>query len=238
MIGTVAGLVLIAIGLAIGWLGSRPLHAVPRLLATEIRNPRTLRATGEYAACKGTANAVGETIEAPFTGTDCLVLQYEVTERQPFGIALPWIDAPLEEGIGTTEFDLVCNRGTIRVDPTPSRFTLEVPRDVVTFGTDGGPPDRIRQFLEARNVTAEPEWLRSLPGFGRRRFVERRVDPGEEYVVLGRIERRDGTVALGGDIVIGNGDLSDVVTARLRSTVVPILVSLSFLIAGGWLLLV
>lgn len=237
MFTTVAGLVLIALGLAMGWAGSRPLLVVPRLLGAEICDPRTLRATSEFVACRGHANAVGETIEAPFTGTDCLGLEYEVTERQSFGIAWPWIDGSLDDGGTITEFDLENDRGTIRIDPSPRRFTLDVPGEVVTFGPDGEPPDRIRQFLETRNVPDAPEWLRSIPGLGRRRFVERRIDPGEEYVVLGRIERRDGTVALGGDLVIGNGNLSDILTARIWSAAIPLLVSVSFLLAGCWLLL-
>ena len=236
MFTTVAGLAVIALGLAIGWYGSRPLFVVPRLLATEVREPGTLRATGEFVACRGHAVAVGETIEAPFTGADCLGLDYEVTERQPFGIAWPWADAYLDGGVATTAFDLESDRGTIRVDPSSRRFTLDVPGEVVTVDADGGPPDRVRRFLEARNVPDTPEWLRSIPGLGRRRFVERRIDPGGEYVVLGRIERREGTVALGGDLVIGEGSPSKIAKARIRSAAFPLLVSLSFLIGGGWLL--
>ncbi|MDR5671666.1 hypothetical protein RH858_00655 [Halalkaliarchaeum sp. AArc-GB] len=237
MFATVTGLVVIALGLAMAWYGSRSLVVVPKLFAAEIREPGKLRATGEFVACRGRAVAVGETIEAPFTGADCLGLEYEVTERHPFGIAWPWTDAYLDDGVATTAFDLESDRGTIRVDPSPRRFSLDLPGEVVTADADGGVPDRVRRFLEARNVPDAPEWLQSIPGLGRRRFVERRIDPGTEYVVFGRIERRDGTVALEGDLVIGEESPSKIAKARIRSAAFPLLVSLSFLIGGGWLLL-
>ncbi|AUX07838.1 hypothetical protein AArcSl_0183 [Halalkaliarchaeum desulfuricum] len=236
MFATVAGLLLIALGLAMGWYGIRPLLAVPRLLATEVREPRSLRATGGFVACRGRASAVEEPIEAPFSGTDCLGLEYEVTERQPFGIAWPWIDAYLDDGVATTAFDLVNDRGRIRVDPAPHRFTLDVSEEVISFATENALPDRVRRFLEIRDVPDTPEWLQSIPGLGRRRFVERRIDPGREYVVFGRIERRDGTVALGGDLVIGEGSPSQIAMGRIWSAAFPLGVSLAFLIGGGLLL--
>lgn len=233
---TLAGLLLIALGLAMGWYGCRPLVVVPRLLATETRELRTLRATGEFVACRGRAATAAEPIQAPFTGIDCLGLDYEVTERQPFGIAWPWTDAHLDDGVATTPFDLTGETGTIRVDPSPKQFGLDVPPEVVTVSSDETPPDRVRRFLESRSVPDTPGWLRSLPGLGGRRFIERRIDPGEEYVVAGRIERRDGTVALGGALVIGDREPSGIAMARIQSAAVPLGVALVFLLGGGWLL--
>lgn len=238
MLLTVLGGATLLLGLAMGWYGLRPLAVVPKLLGTEVRKPGSLRATGEFVVCRGRATVDGETLSAPFTGTECLGLEFEVTERQPFGIGWPWIAAHLDDGVATVPFALAGERGDVHVDPSPRRFGLEVDDTVVKVGADETPPDRIRRFLEARGGLPDtPEWFRSIPGLGTRRYVERRIDPGEEYVVAGRIERRDGDVAFGGDLVIADRSPASVVRGRLLAAAFPLLVSVAFLVAGGWLLL-
>lgn len=237
MLLTVLGVGLLAFGLATGWYGLRPLSSMPQLLRAEVRDPGALRATGEFVACRGTAAEAGETLSAPFTGTECLGLEFEVTERQPFGFDWPWIGAHLDDGVATVPFTLAGERGAIHVDPSPRRFALDVGETVVKVGSEESPPDRIRRFLATREGLPEtPEWLRSIPGLGTRRYVERRIDAGEEYVVAGRVERRYGDVVLGGDLVVADSSPASVATDRLLAAAFPLLVSVAFVVGGGWLL--
>jgi len=62
------------------------------------------------------------------------------------------------------------------------------------------PPERIQRFVDVRDEL-EPvaRWVRIILGLGTRRYVERRIAPGEEYLIAGHTERQQNEILLEGD---------------------------------------
>jgi len=234
----VVGAVFVTLGVAIGWYGLRPLVVVPRLLGSEIQAPSAVASGDGFVVCRGIATA-GEagTVAAPFSGTDCLGFEFEITERQPSVIALPWADAHLDDGVATREFSLGGDHGSVAVDPASRRFSLDTASTTVTVGADETPADRLRRVTEARDIQPVSRWLAALPFFGRRRFVERRIDPGETYLVAGHTDHRGGVTTLTGDLVITDRSPRGVALGRLQAAVFPLVVAVGFVAVGSWALL-
>ncbi|SEH68041.1 hypothetical protein SAMN05192561_1317 [Halopenitus malekzadehii] len=233
MLLTVVGLVFITLGLAIGWYGLRPLAVVPRVLSASVQDPSAVTDDESFAVCYGVVNESGETLSAPFTGVRCLGFEFEVTERQPFGIGIPWLQAHLDDGVATRPFSLDGPRGDLDVVPSPKRFVLDTESTVVTVDASETPPERIQRFIDVRD-DLEPvaKWIRIVPGLGTRRYVERRIDPGEEYLVAGPIERRQHEVVLTGDLVITDHTPKRFASARLRRAAFPTMIAVVFITIG------
>ncbi|WP_096389832.1 hypothetical protein [Halopenitus persicus] len=240
MLLTVLGVGAVALGLAIAWYGLRPLLVVPRVLRSGPRDPSDVTADGSVAVCRGRAAASTGTVPAPFTGSPCLGFEFEVTERQPFGVGLPWFRAHLDDGVATRRFTLEGSGGGIDVAPSSKRFTLDTASTVVTVGTDETPPDRIRRFVDVRDGLAPVAgWIAAIPGLGARRYVERRIEPGTEYLIAGRTGRTDRTedeLALTGDLVITDRSPARFALVRLWNAALPTLVAAVFVGAGLWAL--
>jgi hypothetical protein len=232
----VLGTVFVGLGLAVGWFGLRPLAVVPRLVVTEIQDPSTVSDSDGFVVCRGTATASEETFVAPFTGRDCLGFEFEVTERQLAWVGLPWSDAHLDDGVATTAFELDGAYGTVAVDPSSRRFSLDTASTVISVGSRETPSDRIQRFLDVRDIQPVARWLAAIPFFGTRHFIERRVDPGEEYVIAGRAEHRQGTTTLAGDLVIADRSPRRLAVWRLWSATLPLLLAVVFGGFGLWVL--
>ncbi|MFC5279908.1 hypothetical protein ACFPM1_14225 [Halorubrum rubrum] len=236
---TLFGALLVGLGLAMAWYGLRPLAVLPRLLRAEVRHPDAAReaADGEFVAVRGTARAAGETLSAPFTGTDCLGFEFEVTERQPFAVGLPWLDARLDDGVATRSFVLEGPGGDLAVRPSSRRFALDTASTVVRVGATETPPDRIRRFVDTREgLDPVAGWVAAIPLFGARRYIERRIDPDGTYLVAGRVDRGEGRdgLALAGDLVITDRSIRGFVLSRLRRAAFPLLVGILFVAIGLW----
>ena len=232
------GVVFVALGLAIGWYGLRSLVVVPRVLRTTVQEPSTVSAGDEFVVCRGTTTA-GEagTVAAPVSGTDCLGFEFEITERQPSFIGLPWAHTYLDDGVATRRFSLDGAHGSVAVDPESRRFALDTDSSTITVGANETPPGRIRQFTAARDIEPVSRLMAALPVFGSRRFVERRVDPNEEWLVAGRTDHREGTTTFVGDLVITDRSPQGFALGRLRAAALPVVVAVVFVAAGSWALL-
>jgi len=233
------GVVFVALGVAIGWYGLGKLVVVPRVLRAEVQEPSTVSPSDGFVVCRGTATAgPAGTVAAPFSGTDCLSFEFEVTERQPFvGAGLPWYHARLDDGVATRAFGLDGDHGSVAVDPESRRFSLDTESTVSTVGGGETPSDRIQRFTEARDIAPVSKWLAALPVFGRRRFVERRVDPGESYLVAGHTDHRGGDPTFTGDLVITDRSPRGFALSRLRAAALPLIVAAVFVGLGSWALL-
>jgi len=232
------GVVFVGLGLAIGWYGLRGLVVVPRLLGATVRAPSAVSSDGGFVVCRGTASAGdGGTVTAPVSGAECLGFEYELTERQPFGIGLPWTDTRLDDGVTTRRFALGGDHGSVAVDPASRRFSLDTASTVRTVGPRETPPERLRQFTAARDIQPVSRWLAALPLFGRRRFVERRLDPGAEYLVAGRTALQEGSTAFVGDLVITDRSPWGFALGRLQAAAFPLVVAVGFVAVGSWALL-
>jgi hypothetical protein len=233
MLYTVVGIGFIALGLAIGWYGIRPLAVVPSVLRATVRDPSEATDVGSLVVCRGVANTSNEILTAPFTGSQCLGFEFEVTERQPFGIGIPWFQAYLDGGVATRPFTLDGPAGTLDVVPSAKRFALDTDSTVITVGGSETPPERIQRFVDVRDEL-EPvaRWVRIIPRLGTRRYVERRIAPGEEYLIAGHTERQQNEVLLAGDLVITDRSPRRFAFARLWRAVFPTVVALVFVAVG------
>jgi hypothetical protein len=227
------GVVFVGLGLAIGWYGLRSLVVVPRVLRATVQDPSSITANDEFAVCRGTAATDTEgTVAAPFSGRACLGFEFEITERQPSFIGLPWADAHLDDGVATRRFSLDGDHGSVAVDPDSRRFVLDTDSAAITVGPKETPPDRVRQFTAARDIGSVSRLLAALPFFGGRRFVERRVDPGAEHLVAGRTDHREGTTTFVGDLVITDRSPRGFALGRLRAAALPLAVAVAFVSVG------
>ncbi|OYR42220.1 hypothetical protein DJ82_03175 [Halorubrum sp. Ib24] len=233
MLYTVVGSGFIALGLAIGWYGIRPLAVVPSVLRATVRDPSEVASTGSFVVCRGVANESSETLTTPFTGSRSLGFEFEVTERQPFGIGIPWFQTHLDDGMTTRPFTLDGPSGSLDVVPSAKRFSLDTESTVITVGASETPPERIQRFVDVRD-DLEPvaRWARIIPGLGTRRYVERRTVPDEEYLIAGHTERQQNEAVLTGDLVITDRSPRRFAFSRLWRAVFPTVVALAFVAVG------
>jgi len=189
--------------------------------------------TGSFVVCCGIANESAEALTTPFTGSRCLGFEFEITERQPFGIGIPWFQAYLDGGVATRPFTLNGPAGTLDVVPSAKRFALDTESTVITVGGSETPPERIQRFVDVRDEL-EPvaRWVRIILGLGTRRYVERRIAPGEEYLIAGHTERQQNEILLEGDLVITDRSPRRFAFARLWRAVFPTVVALAFVAVG------
>lgn len=229
---TVIAVVIVLLGLAIGWVVLRTLAVVPRLVRSEVQEPATV-SEGAFVVCRGTATAGDEgVIAAPFTGRECLGFEFAVTERRLSSVGDPWSYEHMDDGVGTTTFELGGEYGSLAVDPSPRRFSLDTESTVITVGPRERPSDRIQRFLDVRDLPSVAGWLAVVPFLGDRRFVERRIDPGEEYIVAGTVDHRAGRTTFTGDLVIADRSPWGIALGRLRAAAVPIVVAVVFVAVG------
>lgn len=235
----VVGSVLVLAGAGFGWYGLRPLAVLPRLLRAEVVAPADLNPDASFAVCRGQAESVGETLDAPFTGNPCLGVEYEVDERTlTFSeILLTW--TRLDDGVATVPFELRGAADRVGVRPESRRFTLDTDSETVTVPAGEQPSDRIASFVAVRDdLSPASRGVLSALGVGSRRYTERRVDPDEPHVVAGRPERQDGETVLSGPLVITDRSPRAVARRRLREAAFPLGAAALFLVLGVGLLAV
>lgn len=229
---TVVGVVFVFVGGSIGWYGLRPLRVLPRILRSDVLDPSEI-SDESFVVCSGIANKSSETLLAPFSGSSCLGFEFEVTERQPFGIGIPWFQAHLDDGVATRPFTLDGPDGGVDIVPSTKRFGLDTESTVITVGSREKPPERIQRFIDVRDdLGSVTRWMQIIPGLGTRRYIERRIDPGEEYLIAGPTERTKHGVALMGDLVITDRPRRRFAISRLWSAVFPILIAAVFVVVG------
>lgn len=230
---TIVGIVFITLGAAIGWYGLRPLAVVPKILRADVQNPTEVTEAESYIVCRGIANESSETLAAPFTGSQCLGFEFEVTERQPFGIGIPWFQAHLDDGVATRPFTLDSPHGALTILPSAKRFRLDTESTIITTTASESPPERIQRFVDVREkLKPIAKWMRIIPGLGTRRYIERRIDPGEEYLIAGRTERQQNEIVLADNLVITDRSPRKVVIERLLKAVFPVVIAVIFVAVG------
>jgi hypothetical protein len=135
--------------------------------------------------------------------------------------------------VATRPFTLDSASGTLTVVPSAKRFALDTESTVITVGASETPPERIRRFVDVRDKL-EPvaRWMRIIPGLGTRRYVERRIDPGEEYFVAGHTERQQNDVVLAGDLISTDRSPRQFALHRAWRAIFPIVIALVFVGIG------
>jgi hypothetical protein len=149
------------------------------------------------------------TVEAQFSGSRCLAYNYEVEELQSSNNNHNW--ETLDVGAGGVEFVVEDDTGRVRVDPAGADFHFE--DHTVTVHPGEELPDRLADFV-ARSPDVEPQnetldlQITELNTGNRQRFIERRLDVGEDVYVYGQV-RQGPSGAWGSDLVdalVGRGD--------------------------------
>ncbi|WP_323676607.1 GIDE domain-containing protein [Halorubellus sp. PRR65] len=155
---------------------------------------RSMTPTDAHAVGSGMVEVEGEaavgerTVEAPFTGEDCLAYEFEVEEYHHDDDGSNWRTEV--EGTETVPFRIEDGTGQVGVVPTESSLSVE--RDYrIDVGRSEQPPERVREFLAGRSDLDHDTGSFDLGpvsiGTGdRRRFTERRLDPGTTAYVAGR----------------------------------------------------
>lgn len=236
---TVAGGVFVALGVAFAWYALRPLAVVPRLLRASVTDPSAVESDAEFAMCRGRAESAGESFAAPFTGTECLSVEYEIDERELTPSEIPFTWSRMDDGVATAPFDLRDDpdRGAVRVAPDSRRFALDTASETIAVSAGDDPPERVRSFVEARGeLSPVSGGLLSSLGIGSRRYTERRVDAGGTYLVAGRPEYDEGRTVLTDPLVITDRSPWGVAVSRLRTAAFPLVVALLFCGVGAVLL--
>ena len=206
---------LVALGaLAVGgyfcYTGGRRLSTVYHILRSDPLPVRKLHGHRGPVEIEGRAvEGDAGTVEAPFTGSRCLAYTYEVEELRSSGKTQSW--ETLDTGMGGVDFVVDDDTGRVRVDPTGADFHFE--DHTVTVDPGEELPDRLADFV-ARSPEVEPQnrtvdlHITELNTGNRQRFIERRLDVGEDVYVYGQV-RQGPSGAWGSDLVdalVGRGD--------------------------------
>lgn len=160
---------------------------------------------------RGVAKPVdGVVLRSPFTDTPCLAYEYEVEEEYSTKNGTSW--RTIDSGDRYLPFRLEDDSGSVLVEPPRASYRLALAERIKV---DGGktPPAQIQRFIDATDdVDCENSSLDlgvfELRTGSNRRFLERRLDVGEEVHVLGTA-RHDTTVSRSaGEVnaVVGVGD--------------------------------
>ncbi|MFC6735734.1 hypothetical protein ACFQEQ_05715, partial [Halolamina salina] len=141
-----------------------------------------------------------ETLTAPFSGSESLVLRYAVEERRLSPYLLPWF-VTIHERAGSVPFRLRTPESVVDVTEPTRTVTLRADR-VATVALHETPPERIERF--ERRTDALPSttvWHARQFGIGpvldalslgTRRYTEARATPDEDVTVVGRVTEAGG----------------------------------------------
>jgi hypothetical protein len=236
------------------WLGAAPAPLTGiRLLRTPARPVSDLLGHRPDRACfTGTVVETEHgTVEAPFSGRRAVALAYQVLEEEsaglwwlgfPFGSLTQF--EPIDGGAVAEPFLLDDGTGQVRVDPGGATFRLEPDS---TRQVDGGdaPPERIRRYIDSNADVDDEELTVNLGpiewGVGDdRRYVERRLEPGDEVLVCGAARDARGAVGAvqavidgGSPFLLADADRRTLARRLLVGTPAAVLLSLALFAAGG-----
>ncbi|MDS0300483.1 hypothetical protein NDI76_17175 [Halogeometricum sp. S1BR25-6] len=206
------GAAMLAVGLGVVAVSARHAVRTLRLLAADGPDERDPR-VGERVRVEGTVRRTDDAVTAPFTGRDCVAVEFDAEERRLGAYYLPtWVrvgggrrlaafvvdektggsDGDGRSGTGGVEAGdgeyLVAGDSVVSLDRTAS----------VRVGEREAPPDPIRDYRAETGGAGTvrpraPSALRRF-GLGDRRYLERRLDPGDRVTVVGRVADESGRI--------------------------------------------
>jgi hypothetical protein len=154
--------------------------------------------------------ATGDSLTAPFSGREAVVLRYAVEERRLSPYLLPWF-VTIHERSGSKPFQLRTPAAVVPIDAPVGTVVLQTdPVATVTPGED--PPDRLARFEQRESTFDDRTIWRSPPrvfrpvlrrlGLGTRRYTEQSASAGDRLTVVGRVDAASGQVQ---PLVVGDG---------------------------------
>lgn len=184
LVGLLLGVGFLGVGAFMFGRGGVELVGVARALGGQISSVADLPGRSGPVLVDGTARKATASVTAPFSETRCLAYEYETRERA--GPDDDW--TTLSAGQKAVPFAVDDGTGRVRVEPESATFRLsEEYRDV---GPGEDPPDRVAQYLattedvDARRRTMDVS-VNEPDADRRQRFVERRLEAGEDVSVYG-----------------------------------------------------
>lgn len=165
----------------------------------------------------------GGTVRGPFSGRDAVALDYEVQEYESqYNAATRTATGswePIHGGLTDRPFVLADGSGRVRVAPAGATYSLGVDTRIEVDGGDR-PPERIERYVRVSDAVDSEDSHLSVGPFDLatgedRRYVERRLEPGDRVLVLGRPVRARGDVgavnvevraADGAPLLVADGD--------------------------------
>lgn len=208
--GALFTLGLAILGVALLGYGGRGLAPVYRMWHGDPVAVRDLEHREGPVEVQGTAVGDGRAVVAPFSGRECLACRYAVDEYRSAGKHSHW--ETLTEGAGGVPFLVDDGTGTVPVDPAGADLRLEAHTTRVDAGDE--PPERIAEYVQQTDPVDpnDQTWdlgVLELHVGNDQRFLERRLDPGEDVYVYGSVARPAEAPAWGSDRVdaeIGGGN--------------------------------
>lgn len=201
--------VAVVLGCVMIWYGGRELVLAYRILTNDPNDVMSL-GDGGPVEVEGTAQPERGTVTSPFTGTECLAYEYVVKEERSSKNGRHW--ETIDSGRNHTPFRIEDETASALVDPRAADFRFSAERSIdVRGGTR--PPERVVEFIR-RNDDVDSE-ERSLDlkvvelNTGKdRKYIERRLEPGESVHILGeaRYDASAGHDAGEVNVVIGHGE--------------------------------
>jgi len=144
---------------------------------------------------EGRAHAVGQTITAPYSGSESLICDHDVERYRKSSKGSNWRQVDGDEW--AVPFELHGEGGrTVAVNPGDADHLLTEEFHVDTR-EDESIPSRVQSYIdeELGDVDASFDVGPVSLGTGQRyRFTEKRLDDGEEVYVLGPVRRATGAV--------------------------------------------
>lgn len=218
-VGLLAAVGLVALVPAL--YGVRELRLANRVLRSR---PNSVLDTtkGGPVELRGTAEPVDNVLRGPLSGAACLAYEYEVKEKRQSKNGHSW--EAIDSGENAVPFRLDDGSGSVLVEPPGADFRLHGGDEL---DVDGGtaPPESIQAFIDRTDAVdcqnrAIDLRLFELRTGTDRRFVERRLEIGEDVHVLGTA-RYDTTVAtatgqVNAAVGVGEGALSPSPVTRFR----------------------
>lgn len=248
-IGTLVALAFVGIGGYVALNSLESARLALRLLRTSHVPVRELMEdTDRQVTLTGTARATehDEPLPAPFSGRPALVVGYEVQEERTSHNAgtnttqRTW--KTIETGWACVPFVLEDDTASVRVDPADAQFEIAVDESTRVAG-GRRPPERIQTFIDVNErVDGEDGGFDLGPirfPTGRdRKYIEYRLEAGDEVSVVGTPRRFRGDVGQVNAVVDGGAPFL-VVDADPQSAARRLALGslLPLLVGGGFALL-
>lgn len=184
LVGLLLGVGFLGVGAYMFGRGGVELVAVARALGGRASSVVDLPGRSGPVLVDGVARKATASVTAPFSETRCHAYEYETRERA--GPEDDW--TTLSEGQKAVPFAVDDGTGRVRVEPESATFRLSEEYRDVEPGEE--PPARVSQYLattedvDARRRTMDVS-VQEPDASRRQRFVERRLEAGDDVAVYG-----------------------------------------------------
>jgi hypothetical protein len=200
-LGLVFGLAFVAFGAYFAWVGFRQVRLGVAVYRTPTATVSSLmEGLPEQVSLTGTARPADGTVSGPFSGREAVVSGYEVQElRTSYNASTKstshsWHTT--DEGWTSVPFLVDDGSVAVRVDPRDATYSVAADESV-RVAAGRRPPEYVASFVERTDSSTDGPWSLGpldLLTERDRKYVERRIEPGDQVTVTGRPTYVEGDV--------------------------------------------